>query len=52
MNEAEWLTEKTNLDELIQGKGLNIELTKYYVNGYDSPWKFWDRRNELWRVKA
>ena len=51
MNETKWRKEMEELDELIKAKGLKIDESHYYTNGYDAPFKLWNRRNEVWRVK-
>ena len=35
------------LDELIKAKNLKIDESHYYTNGYDAPFKLWNRRNEV-----
>lgn len=39
---------KSNLEALKADVGADADLSYYYSCGYDSPWKFWNRRNEVW----
>ena len=48
---SKWKKEMEELDELIKSKELKIDESHYYTNGYDAPFKLWNRRNEVWRVK-
>ena len=52
MNESKWKKELEELDKLIEEKNLKTDKSHYYTNGYDAPFKMWNRRNEVWRVKA
>ena len=52
MNEEKWKKELDSLDALIEKQGLKIDKSHYYTNGYDAPFKMWNRRNEVWRVKS
>lgn len=38
-------------NDLIAAGKTNIDFTYFYSNGYDAPWKFWFRRNEVWFVQ-
>lgn len=51
MNQAKWKKEMEELDKLIEAKELKVDKSHYYTNGYDAPFKLWNRRNEVWRVK-
>lgn len=51
MNEKKWKKEREALSELIKAEGLDFETDRYFNNGYDSPMKFYNRRNEVWLVK-
>jgi len=51
MNEEKWRKEMEELDKLIESKGLKIDKSHYYTNGYDAPFKLWNRKNEVWRLK-
>ncbi len=52
MGDDDWKDESDALDSMISSKGLQVKNGEYYVNGYNSPMQFWNRRNELWKVKA
>ncbi|CAH1786584.1 unnamed protein product [Owenia fusiformis] len=49
--EEQWIEEAKNLSESINGKE-KFETGYYYTNGYDSPFKLFSRRNEVWFVKT
>ncbi len=51
MNQAKWEKELAEMDKMIEEKGLKVDKSHYYTNGYDAPFKLWNRRNEVWRVK-
>ena len=51
MNEAKWKKELEELDKLIEAKDLKVDKSHFYENSYDAPFKMWNRRNEVWRVK-
>jgi len=51
MTEEKWEKECEELDELIEKKGLKVDKSHYYANGYDAPFKLWNRKNEVWRIK-
>ncbi|XP_069973224.1 heme-binding protein 1-like [Penaeus vannamei] len=52
MNDDEdWLEEANRLAELIEANGESVSLSHMYWVGYDAPFKFWNRRNEVWFVK-
>eukprot|EP00095_Tigriopus_kingsejongensis_P012507 maker-scaffold1590_size34775-snap-gene-0.6 protein:Tk12507 transcript:maker-scaffold1590_size34775-snap-gene-0.6-mRNA-1 annotation:"heme-binding protein 2-like" len=47
-----WENEFEELKAVLEANNIeNFETSYYYVNGYDSPWKFFNRRNEVWIVK-
>ena len=52
MNDGDWKSESRHMDQLVSSKGLNIEQSYFYVNGYNAPFDFWNRRNEVWKVKT
>ena len=55
MNDDKWTQEFEALRDLVKnevGNESDIVENEYYTNGYDSPWKFYYRRNEVWIVKA
>jgi len=49
--EAEWLSEVETLRQLVEAGGDSGRQDLMYWNAYDSPIKFWSRRNEVWLVK-
>ena len=44
-----YLEEAQKLAQLIEGK-YDIHEEYFYTAGYDSPWKMFNRRNEVWFV--
>lgn len=52
MNDNDWRQESNNMDAMLESNNLNADNQVYYVNGYNSPMQFWNRRNELWKVKV
>ena len=52
MNNNDWKEESENLDTMIEPKGFQVKSEEFYANGYNSPMQFWNRRNEVWKVKA
>ena len=51
MNHEKWLKEMADLDELIEKQGLKVDKSHFYTNGYDAPFKLFNRKNEVWRIK-
>jgi len=51
MDNDDWFAESAALDVLLEDQGMNVNKTYFFANGYDSPMKFWNRRNEVWKVK-
>merc|ERR1719468_936803 len=51
MNTASWKTEAEELAAKLQELGINFEGNSYWKVGYDAPFKFWNRRNEIWYLK-
>ena len=51
MNNDEWFEEAETLDAMIAKKGFQVNNEYFYSNGYNSPMQFWNRRNEVWKVK-
>ena len=47
MNESKWKKELEDLDAMIESKGLKVDKSHYYTNGYDAPFKLFNRRNEV-----
>lgn len=56
MDDEKWTEEFEALRELVKREGGNVAADivedEYYTNGYDSPWKFYYRRNEVWIIKS
>lgn len=52
MGDEDWNNELTAMNEMLSSQGLSSDPSQYYVNGYNSPMQFWNRRNELWKIKA
>merc|ERR1712212_3557 len=50
-DEAIWVKEETSLRSLITGEGFTVKDHSAYRAGFDSPMKFWNRRNEVWLIK-
>merc|ERR1719210_1074404 len=51
MNNNDWKEESETLDTMIENKGFQVKSDEFYANGYNSPMQFWNRRNEVWKVK-
>jgi len=51
MNNNEWDEEVVALSNILNTAGESFNPTPYWTVGYDSPMKFWDRRNEVWFTK-
>jgi len=51
MTQSMWWNERSSLYQLVSDSQEEIEPNEFYVNGYDRPTKFWNRRNEVWLVK-
>ena len=52
MTTASWNTEAAALSSLLAEKGLSVVAGRHYQVGYDAPYKFWNRKNEIWYEKA
>ena len=48
MNDSKWDHEAKALDELISAQGLQVDTDEFYVNAYNGPMEFFNRRNEVW----
>jgi len=48
MNQEKWAREAEQLNEILGGMGLTFNTDRYWKVGYDAPYKFWNRRNEVW----
>ena len=51
MDSNSWIVESESMDKLIAQKGLHANTKMFYGNAYDSPMKFYNRRNEVWKIK-
>jgi len=51
MDKSSWIAESEDMDDLIAQQGLKANKEMFYGNGYDSPMKWWGRRNEVWKIK-
>lgn len=49
MNDEQWLSQARELSEKLQDKQINKNF--YFTAGYDSPYKLFNRTNEVWFVK-
>ncbi|XP_069157818.1 heme-binding protein 2-like [Procambarus clarkii] len=47
-HENEWMEEAGKLAAIIQQEGESVSLNHVHWASYDFPWKFWNRRNEVW----
>ncbi|XP_047479609.1 heme-binding protein 2-like [Penaeus chinensis] len=50
-DDEDWLEEARRLADIINANGETVSLSHMYWVGYDAPFKFWNRRNEVWFVK-
>merc|ERR1712176_897023 len=53
MKAAGWSMEAQRLAQQLNDQGVNFDRSssRYYRVGYDAPFKFWNRRNEIWYPK-
>ena len=51
MSERKWRKERATLLKLVEAEGLSVVKSRYIDNGYNSPMKFYGRRNEVWLIK-
>merc|ERR1712079_136507 len=51
MNDNDWKEESETLDTMIESQNFQVKSEEFYANGYNSPMQFWNRRNEVWKVK-
>jgi len=47
MRDSVWIKEAELFAEKLNKKADSIDFSKFYTAGYDSPMKFWNRRNEV-----
>jgi len=52
MSQATWRAEAEALKAKLTQMGLTFDASSYYTVGYDAPFKWWNRRNEVWFKKA
>lgn len=50
-SESTWKNEAASLKEVLNEAGEMTRSNIMYWNAYDAPFKFWNRRNEVWLVK-
>ncbi|KAG7167952.1 Heme-binding protein 1-like 2 [Homarus americanus] len=50
-DETTWNTETEKLTSIITAAGEHVIPNHVFWNAYDPPFKFWNRRNEVWLVK-
>ncbi|KAG0718470.1 Heme-binding protein 1 [Chionoecetes opilio] len=51
-NEDTWMAEAQALKQVLTAQGQQTRADIQYWNAYDPPYKFWNRRNEVWLVRA
>merc|ERR1711962_931212 len=47
MRDRVWIEEAQKFADKLSSKADSIDFSKFYTAGYDSPMKFWNRRNEV-----
>merc|ERR1712055_929754 len=53
MQDSTWLKQAADFSEqLTEDRANEVDLDKFYTAGYDSPMKFWNRRNEVMFLKT
>ncbi|KAK7082081.1 hypothetical protein SK128_022096 [Halocaridina rubra] len=50
-SESTWKTEAAELTNIVKTAGEKVKPNVMFWNAYDAPFKFWNRRNEVWLVK-
>ncbi|XP_037802577.1 heme-binding protein 1-like [Penaeus monodon] len=50
-DDEDWLTEAARLAQILEAGGETVSHADMYWVGYDAPFKFWHRRNEVWLLK-
>merc|ERR1711953_265660 len=48
MNTDTWRQEAQQLKQKLNDLSIKFDSSRYYKVGYDAPFKFWNRRNEVW----
>ena len=51
MQDATWAKEALKFSEELADRAYEVEFAPYFTAGYDSPMKFWNRRNEVMFLK-
>merc|ERR1712168_1085153 len=51
MKDSVWAKEALKFGEELQDRADEVDFSKYLTAGYDSPMKFWNRRNEVMFIK-
>ncbi|XP_018018731.1 heme-binding protein 2 [Hyalella azteca] len=51
-DDADYARESQTLRAMVQAEGIAVLPDDQYYTGYNSPMDFWNRRNELWLIKA
>merc|ERR1712215_271490 len=53
MRDSVWLKQAADFsDQLAEDRANEVDFDKFYTAGYDSPMKFWNRRNEVMFLKT
>merc|ERR1712077_103982 len=47
MRDGVWIKEAQSFAKTLKKNGDSIDFNNFYTAGYDSPMKFWNRRNEV-----
>ncbi|XP_037802472.1 heme-binding protein 1-like isoform X2 [Penaeus monodon] len=51
-SDSVWLRETAALKAILTRAGKEVRTDLMYWNAYDAPFKFWNRRNEVWLLEA
>ena len=47
MMDSTWIREAKTFENKLRKTSNPINFSEFYTAGYDSPWKFWNRTNEI-----
>ena len=47
MKDSVWIKEAEQFRQRLANQGQSVDFSLFYSAGYDSPMKFWNRRNEV-----
>ena len=49
MEDGVWIKEAESFAKILENTDYSgaVDFSNFYTAGYDSPWKFWNRRNEV-----